>query len=403
MQYITSLSSPVFSSTRPRNVSVLGSTGSIGVSTLNVVANNPDTLRIVALAGARNTTLLARQADRFRPPYLGVLTPDKGEELRRLLPAGYTPHILIGQDGYRALATLDDADVVLAAQVGAAGLVPALAAAQAGKVICLANKEALVLAGHLFRQICRATGAVILPVDSEHNALFQALAGHDCKEATRLILTASGGPFRTKTLAEIQAATPAAALKHPNWSMGAKISIDSATMMNKGLEVIEAVQLYGAKPEDIDVVIHPQSIIHSLVEYIDGSQLAHLGVPDMTIPIAYCLGYPKRMKSGLEPLNLATVGTLTFEDPDPIRFPCLGLAKTALASGPSHCVVLNAANEIAVQAFLEERISFPAIAGLIEALLDQHASVPLDALDDILALDAETRSRSEEAVTRGTQ
>lgn len=401
MQYITSLSSPIFDSTRARGVCILGSTGSIGTSALNVVAKNPDSLRIVALAGARNTALLARQASQFRPRFVGVLTADKAEELRSLLPAGYSPQIMVGREGYVALATLAEADVVLAAQVGAAGLVPALSAAQAGKVICLANKEALVLAGHLFRRVCRETGAVILPVDSEHNALFQALAGQDSKEAVRLILTASGGPFRAKTLQEINAATPAQALKHPNWSMGAKISIDSATMMNKGLEVIEAVHLYGARPEEVQVVVHPQSIIHSLVEYVDGSQLAHLGVPNMEIPIGHCLGYPSRLKIGLEPLDLTTVGTLTFEKPDPIRFPCLTLARTALMSGASHPVVLNAANEIAVQAFLDGRISFPAIAGLIESMLVRHESQALDTLEAVVALDAETRSRSEEAVKRG--
>jgi 1-deoxy-D-xylulose-5-phosphate reductoisomerase len=401
MKYISSLSSPVFNRHCGRTLAILGSTGSIGTSALKVVAKNRDALKVVALAGARNMSLLARQAETFRPECLGVLTEEKARELRALLPAGYNPQIFVGQDGYVALATLPETDLILAAQVGAAGLVPALAAARAGKVICLANKEALVLAGNLFRQTCQDSGAVILPVDSEHNALFQAFIGHGGKQVSRLILTASGGPFRTKSVEEIRAVTPAQALKHPNWSMGAKISIDSATMMNKGLEIIEAVHLYGASPSEVDVVVHPQSIVHSLVEYADGSQLAHLGMPDMEIPIGYCLGYPQRLNIGLERLNLAKVGTLTFEAPDLMRFPCLGLAREALAAGPSHPVVLNAANEIAVQAFLDGRITFTGIARLIERMLSNHSLTSVHDLEDILDLDAQTRTRSEEAIGKG--
>ncbi len=401
MKYISGLSSPVFEQSGQRTLAILGSTGSIGTSALKVAAKNTDTLRIVALAGARNMPLLARQAAELRPEYLGVLNEEREAELRTLLPAGYRPRILVGQDGYSAMATLPEADLILAAQVGAAGLVPALAAARAGKVICLANKEALVLAGDLFRETCRTSEAVVLPVDSEHNALFQALAGHEGRQACRLILTASGGPFRTKSLREIEAVTPAQALKHPNWSMGAKISIDSATMMNKGLEIIEAVHLYGATLSEVDVVVHPQSIVHSLVEYEDGSQLAHLGMPDMEIPIGYCLGYPKRLRIGLERLDLARIGTLTFEAPDTERFPCLDLARQALNAGPSHPVVLNAANEIAVQAFLDGRISFPGIARLIERMLAKHSLTCMHDLGDILDLDRQTRTWAEEAIGKG--
>lgn len=401
MKYISGLSSPVFDQPGQRTLAILGSTGSIGTSALKVVAKNADALKIVALAGARNMPLLARQAAELRPEYLGVLNEEKEAELRTLLPAGYRPRILVGQDGYTAMATLPEADLILAAQVGAAGLVPALAAARAGKVLCLANKEALVLAGDLFRETCRISGAVVLPVDSEHNALFQALAGHDGRQACRLILTASGGPFRTKSLREIEAVTPAQALKHPNWSMGAKISIDSATMMNKGLEIIEAVHLYGATLSEVDVVVHPQSIVHSLVEYEDGSQLAHLGMPDMEIPIGYCLGYPKRLRIGLERLDLARIGTLTFEAPDTLRFPCLELARQALSAGPSHPVVLNAANEIAVQAFLDGRIPFPGIARLIEGMLAKHSLTCMHDLGDILDLDRQTRTWAEEAIGKG--
>jgi 1-deoxy-D-xylulose-5-phosphate reductoisomerase len=400
MKYISALQSPVLDRPGPRSLSILGSTGSIGTSALSVVAKNRDSLSVVALAGARNMTLLARQAAEFRPEHLGVLTRDKASELRGLLPAGYSPRIHVGQDGYTVLATLAEAELVLAAQVGAAGLVPALAAARAGKVLCLANKEALVLAGELFRQACQESGAVILPVDSEHNALFQAFVGHGGRQVSRLILTASGGPFRTWPADRIRSVTPAQALKHPNWSMGAKISIDSATMMNKGLEIIEAVHLYGATSSQVDVVVHPQSIVHSLVEYADGSQLAHLGVPDMEIPIGYCLGYPARLNIGLEPLDLAKVGTLTFEPPDPERFPCLDLARKALAAGQSHAVVMNAANEIAVQAFLDERIDFPGIARLIANMLEKHPGHPMHDLADILELDTRTRAQSEKAIGR---
>jgi 1-deoxy-D-xylulose-5-phosphate reductoisomerase len=398
MKYISALQSPLLDRPGPRGLAILGSTGSIGTSALKVVGKNRNALSVVALAGARNVALLARQAAEFRPAHLGVLSEDKARELRELLPKGYAPRIHIGQDGYTTLATLAEADLILAAQVGAAGLVPALAAARAGKVLCLANKEALVLAGDLFRQTCQESGAVILPVDSEHNALFQAFVGHGGRQVSRLILTASGGPFRTWPADRIRSVTPAQALKHPNWSMGAKISIDSATMMNKGLEIIEAVHLYGAPLSRVEVVVHPQSIVHSLVEYTDGSQLAHLGVPNMEIPIGYCLGYPTRLDIGLEPLDLARVGTLTFEAPDPERFPCLDLARQALAAGQSHAVVLNATNEIAVQAFLDGRIGFPGIAGLIKDMLDKHPGHPMHNLADILELDVRTRALSEETI-----
>lgn len=398
MQYISSTSSEHLSRPGLRRVSILGSTGSIGTSALRVIGKNPDRLSVAALAGARNIRLLAEQARQFRPEYLGVLTDDLASELRTLLPADYAPKIYVGEQGYADLATLDTADTILAAQVGAAGLLPALAATRAGKTVCLANKEALVLAGDLFRAACAQSGAVILPVDSEHNALFQGFIGHDGHQVVRLILTASGGPFRTKSLEEIRSATPAQALKHPNWSMGAKISIDSATMMNKGLEIIEAVHLYGARPDEVDVVVHPQSIIHSLVEYADGSQLAHLGTPDMEIPIGYCLGYPHRLRIDLERLDLARIGTLTFEKPDLERFPCLDLARQALAAGPSFPVVLNAANEVAVQAFLDERISLPGIAHLIESMLEKHAGIDIPDVDTIVAIDRQTRILCEEAI-----
>lgn len=400
MKYISSLTSSLLSVPGQRCVSILGSTGSIGTSALRVVAKNPDSFHVLALAGAKNMELLAQQAIQFRPEHVGVLDEQGAQSLASLLPKDYSPCIHIGQSGYMTLATLDQAQIILAAQVGAAGLVPALSAAQAGKVLCLANKEALVLAGHLFRQACAQSGAIILPVDSEHNALFQASLGHGHNQIARLILTASGGPFRTKTVEEMTKVTAQQALKHPNWSMGAKISIDSATMMNKGLEIIEAVQLFGMASQDINVVVHPQSIVHSLVEYTDGSQLAHLGIPDMEIPIGYCLGYPHRLNIGLQALDLAQIGTLTFASADPIRFPCLNLARQALAAGPGHLVILNATNEVAVDAFLHNRLPFLGIAQLIEHMLTTTQHTEAHNLEDILALDHNTRIYAQEALGR---
>jgi len=375
----------------PRRLVLLGSTGSIGTSALKVVTDHPERFAVLALAGARNVQRLAAQAAAFRPPFLAVLDQAAAADLRGLLPAGYAPEILAGPEGYVALATLAEADTVLAAQVGAAGLPPALAAAAAGKRIALANKEALVLAGHLFRRACAASGASILPVDSEHNALFQALAGHNGHAVRRLILTASGGPFRGRTREELAAVTREQALAHPNWSMGAKISIDSATLMNKGLEVIEAHHLFGLPAESIEVVVHPQSIVHSLVEFEDRSMLAQLGPPDMRIAIAYALAYPQRLPLPLEPLDLATLGRLTFEAPDPEAFPCLGYAFAALAAGGTCPTVLNAANEVAVEAFLAGRIGFSRIPDLVAEALEGHENGPAESLDELLVADRAAR------------
>ncbi len=378
----------------PRAISILGSTGSIGVSALNVIEKHPDLFVVTALAGARNLRLLAEQAARHRPPYLAVLDEDGVKALRGLLPAGYFPRILCGPEGYVALAALPEAPLVLSAIVGAAGFLPTLAAAQAGKVIALANKEALVLGGPIIRRACRENGAIILPVDSEHNALFQALAGHDAEDLRRLILTASGGPFRGKTLEFLRTVSPRQALAHPNWSMGAKISIDSATLMNKGLEIIEACRLYGIGMDRVDVVVHPQSIVHSLVEYTDGSQLAHLGTPDMRIPIAYCLCHPRRVEVDVPMLDLAAVGTLTFEEPDLSLFPCLNLAREAYNASDSHPIVLNAANEVAVDLFLKEKIAFLDIPRLIEAALARHKAMEVSDPATVLALDAQARAET---------
>jgi 1-deoxy-D-xylulose-5-phosphate reductoisomerase len=391
--YISSLD--VTWTDRPRRVALLGATGSIGVSALKVMAEHPDRYAVVGLAGATNVRLLAEQAARFRPPVLAVLDGTRAAALAGLLPSGYRPDILTGPEGYAALAALPEADLVLSAIVGAAGLLPTLAAVAAGKVVALANKESLVLAGECIRELARTSGAVILPVDSEHNALFQALGGPDLPDlplVERLVLTASGGPFRAAPADMLAGVTPAMALAHPNWSMGPKISVDSATLLNKGLEVIEACRLYGLPPDRVEVVVHPQSIVHSLAQLHDGSLLAHLGPPDMRVAIAYCLGFPERLSLSVPRVDLIALGALTFEAPREADFPCLGLARQALSAGASHTVVLNAANEVAVARFLHEELSFPGIPAAIAAALDAHAG---EALPDARAImDCDARSRA---------
>ncbi len=393
MTYITSLHIPDRCKAFPRAVTLLGSTGSIGCNALQVIRAHPEKFHVTGLAGARNIPLLAKQATEFRPPVLGVLTEEGRRELADLLPADYSPEILCGPAGYAAMAEDPEAKVILAAQVGAAGLAPTLAAARHGKLICLANKESLVLGGHLIRAACAQTGSVILPVDSEHNAIFQALGGHEPGSLRRILLTASGGPFRTRPAQFLQTVTPAQALNHPNWSMGAKISIDSATLMNKGLEIIEACHLFGVGVKTIEVLVHPQSIIHSMVEYRDGSILAHMGTPDMKIPIGHCLTYPERVEHDLTHLDFAKIASLTFEKPRTDVFPCLDLACRALTAGPSYPVVLNAANEIAVEAFLEEKIPFMAIPELLDRALTGHQGESMDSLESILALDTKIRQQ----------
>ncbi|MGE4293208.1 MAG: 1-deoxy-D-xylulose-5-phosphate reductoisomerase [Desulfovibrio sp.] len=383
----------------PRRLVILGATGSIGTSALSVVRRHPELFRILALTGGNNVERLAEQAAEFRPPHLALVQPGDIDRLRALLPGDYRPEIHSGAASFEHLAELPEADMILSSIVGAAGFAPTLAAARAGKAIALANKESLVLGGHLIRTACRASGALVLPVDSEHNALFQGLAGHAGAGLHRLILTASGGPFRGRDSAFLKNVTRDQALAHPNWSMGAKISIDSSTLMNKGLEIIEACHLYGLPVEKIGVVVHPQSIVHSLVEYLDGSQIAHLGLPNMRIPIAHCLCYPRRVELGLKRLSLAEIGSLTFEEPDMDAFPCLRLAKEAFAAGPSHPVVLNAANEVAVDLFLHEKIRYLDIPAMIEAALARHASTAVDSPEAVLELDRETRARVAE--TRG--
>ena len=380
----------------PRRIAILGSTGSIGTSALSVIGKHPGMFVVTGLAGGRNVALLAEQAAKWRPKYLAVLNQELAGELAGLLPSGYSPEILTGPEGYMEMGRLEDTDMILSAIVGAAGFMPTLAAARAGKLIALANKEALVLGGPIIRTACHESGAVILPVDSEHNALFQGLTGHDTDDVHRLILTASGGPFRGRDMDFLKKVTPKQALAHPNWDMGAKISIDSATLMNKGLEIIEACRLYGFGMDRIGVVVHPQSIVHSLVEYVDGSQIAHLGEPDMEVPIAHCLCFPKRVELGLKRLDLAARGSLTFEEPDLSCFPCLELARQAFNASDSHPIVLNAANEVAVARFLREEIGFLDIPGTIEAALNAHAPMDVSAPEDVLELDKAVRSKAGE-------
>lgn len=378
------------------NLTILGATGTIGVNTLDVVARHPDRFNVIALSGQNQIDKLAEQCRRFRPKYAVVLDPAKADELKDTL-AGLAIEVLHGVEALEHVASLPEVDSVMAAIVGAAGMRPALAAARAGKRVLLANKETLVMAGQFFMEAVKAGGATLLPIDSEHNAVFQSmpepytgdLAAHGVR---RILLTASGGPFRTRPVETLAAVTPEEAVAHPNWVMGKKISVDSATMMNKGLEVIEAHWLFSARPEQIDVVVHPQSIVHSMVEYQDGSVLAQLSNPDMRIPIAHALAYPERVATGVSWLDLPKLGQLTFEAPDTARFPCLQLAYQALAAGGSSAAVLNAANEEAVAAFLDHRIPYLAIPATLHDVLDRLGGRPAASLADLEAIDGEARA-----------
>lgn len=382
-------------------LTVLGATGSIGVSTLDVVARHPGRYEIVALSGNSRIDALYEQCLRHRPRYAAVGTAEDALALgRRLQAAGLATETLHGPAGLDFIAALPEVDTVMAAIVGAAGLQPTLAAVRAGKRVLLANKEALVMAGGFFMAEVRACGATLLPIDSEHNAVFQSLPADYAGDPERagvshILLTASGGPFRTAPLGQLAQVTPDQACAHPNWSMGRKISVDSATMMNKGLEVIEAHWLFNLPPERIEVVIHPQSVIHSLVQYIDGSVVAELGNPDMRTPIAHALAWPERIAAGVASLDLPAIAQLSFEKPDFGRFPCLALAYQALRAGGTAPAILNAANEVAVAAFLGGRLAFPAIAATIAATLDALPVGTAVDLASILAADAMARETAE--------
>ncbi len=378
-----------------KQIAILGSTGSIGVSTLEIVAAHPDKFRVVALSGARNLELLAHQIRIFRPKLAAVADTADIPRLKGLL--GTTEvQLLGGTDGLCSVATYPGVQMVVAAIVGAAGLLPAAAAIKAGKDLALANKETLVTAGHLFMELVAKHGGKLYPVDSEHSAVFQSIEGHRSQDISKIILTASGGPFRATPLEQLQQVTIQDALNHPNWSMGRKITIDSATMMNKGLEVIEARWLFDVPPDKISVNIHPQSIIHSMVEYIDGCVIAQLGTPDMKAPIAYALSYPARVSTGVKPLDLTDLSGLTFFKPDLERFPCLGLAYRAMGEGESMPTVMNAANEVAVEAFLQGELSYLQIAALIEKTMDSHQAHTLGSIEEVLEVDQWGRTTARE-------
>ena len=383
-------------------VTVLGSTGSIGVSTLDVLRRHPDHFSVVALAANNSVDKLLQQVIEFQPQYAVLVNREAAQQLRqRIARKGLTTEVLDGADALEVVASLSQVDAVMAAIVGAAGLRSALAAATSGKRVLLANKESLVVAGQLFMDAVEQHQATLLPIDSEHNAIFQCMPADGGKEGVkRILLTASGGPFRNASVDSLQQVTPEQACAHPNWDMGRKISVDSATMMNKGLEVIEAHWLFDLAPRDIQVVVHPQSVIHSMVEYIDGSVLAQLGNPDMRTPIAHALAWPRRIDSGVASLDLFEIARLDFEQPDFARFPCLQLAYDVVAAGGVMPAVLNAANEVAVDAFLGGRIPFPAIARLNQAVMESAEQMQPQSIEHLLEVDQRSRSQAEQIMSQ---
>ena len=381
--------------TSPRSIAILGSTGSIGRSSLEVIAAFPDRFRAAYLCAHRNIDLLAEQINRFRPRGAVVLDETRAGELRRVAPPG--TEILAGVAGALEVVARDGVDMILSALVGFAGLRPTLRALEAGKDVALANKETLVVGGELVMRAARDARVQLLPVDSEHSAIFQCLRGEDPRTVARLVLTASGGPFLTLPRDRFSSVTVAEALNHPTWRMGTKITIDSATLMNKGLEVIEACWLFGIPPEKIEVVVHPQSIVHSMVEFVDGSVKAQMGVPDMKLPILHALAYPDRPPAASQRVDFASLGALTFHPPDTEKFECLALAFRALAAGGTAPAVMNAANEVAVQMFLDGEIPFSAIPAVIRESLDTHAPLRAFTLDDLERIDGETRHRARRA------
>ncbi len=391
---------------RPQQITVLGATGSIGLSTLDVIARHPERYQVFALTGFTRLSELFALCVRHVPQFAVVPQVEAARSLQDdLRAAGLPTRVLVGEEGLCQVASAPEVDAVMAAIVGAAGLRPTLAAVEAGKKILLANKEALVMSGALFMQAVRKSGSVLLPIDSEHNAIFQCMPqdfarGLNSVGVRRILLTASGGPFRQTPMAELAHVSPDQACAHPNWSMGRKISVDSASMMNKGLELIEACWLFDAKPSQVEVVIHPQSVIHSLVDYVDGSVLAQLGNPDMRTPIANALAWPERIDSGVAPLDLFAIARLDFEAPDEQRFPCLRLARQAAEAGDSAPAMLNAANEVAVAAFLDGRVRYLEIASIIEEVLDREPVVTLDDLDAVFTADAKARILAEQWLSR---
>lgn len=374
-----------------KGLAILGSTGSIGCNTLEVVRRHPERFKVVSIAAGNNTALLKEQIEEFRPLFVSVMDEKAACALKKNLAVPI--EIGTGVEGAVRAASMDGADITVSAISGAAGLLPTMAAIKAGKDIALANKETLVLAGSLIMEEVKKRGVKLLPVDSEHSAVFQSLSGHRAEDLKRIILTASGGPFLDSTVESLERVTPEEALKHPKWNMGRKISIDSATLMNKGLEVIEAKWLFDVPPEKISVIIHPQSVVHSMVEYMDGSIIAQMSNPDMKGPIAYALSYPERIEAGTQPLNLAGL-TLEFRDPEARRFPCLGLAYEALRLGGTAPAVLNAADEVAVDMFLNGRLPFTGIYGMIARVLARHEVVRIRSIEDVIEADRWARQEA---------
>jgi 1-deoxy-D-xylulose-5-phosphate reductoisomerase len=390
----------------PQQITVLGATGSVGLSTLDVIARHPSRYRVFALTGFTRLAELLALCVRHTPQLAVVPTAVAARQLQEdLQAAGLDTRVLVGEGGLCEVSAHPQVDTVLAAIVGAAGLRPTLAAVEAGKKVLLANKEALVMSGALFMQAVRRSGTVLLPLDSEHNAIFQCLPGNYASGLNevgvrRILLTASGGPFRETPLEDLEHVSPEQACAHPNWSMGRKISVDSASMMNKGLELIEACWLFDTAPARIEVVIHPQSVIHSMVDYVDGSVLAQLGNPDMRTPIAHALAWPERIDSGVAPLDLFSIARLDFQAPDELRFPCLRLARQAAETGDSAPAVLNAANEVAVAAFLDRRIRYPEIASMIDEVLNLEPVVAVNELETVFEVDAKARTLAEQWLSR---
>jgi len=381
-----------------KRVTILGATGSIGLRTLELVSSFSDEFAVAGLAArGSNVELVADLCRKYNPHAVALLDAGARDRLARLLPPP-RPELLAGADGLVAVARDVEADVVVSALVGGAGLLPTMAAIEAGRTMALANKETLVMAGSLMTAAAKRRNVPLLPVDSEHSAVFQCLVGHNRGDVHRILLTASGGPFREWPREKFAAITVEDALKHPTWKMGAKITIDSATLMNKGLEIIEARWLFDVAPERVQVIVHPQSVVHSMVEYIDGSVIAQLGVPDMGIPILYALTYPERRPTPAARLDLTRTGSLTFFEPDPVKFPCLRLARTALEVGGTAPVILNAANEVTVAAFLDRRLPFNDIPALIERALDRLEQGPLTSIEQCVRVDADARRRVQEWV-----
>jgi len=379
-----------------KNIAILGSTGSIGVNALKVIRGNPEEYKVIALAAGRNVELLIKQIEEFRPRAVAVLEEKLVSQLKDRFAKKERPEVFFGTDGFKFLASMDQVDTIISAMTGAAGLLPTYEAIKAGKHIALANKETMVMAGPLIMAEAEKKGVTVLPIDSEHSAILQSLMGHPREDLRRMILTASGGPFKDFSLEEMSKVTPAQALRHPNWNMGPKISIDSATLMNKGLEAIEAKWFFDLEINQISILIHPQSVVHSMVEYKDGSIIAQLGIPDMIIPISYALSYPHHLKNSLPPLELETIGEFGFEKPDLNKFKCLKLALKAAESGGSTPAVLNGANEIAVASFLKGRIGFLDIPELIEKTVEMHKPYPTDSIEAVMEADKWARETARE-------